>query len=305
MVNSTTAAPFIPEIWANEALEILRSNIVMAPLVTKDSDLATFQVGSTLHVPYPGTLVANDKKEGSPVTKQTPNSTDTTVKLDHHKEVTILVEDFVRAQAQPILMQSYIHAQVVALSEQIESDIIGTYSSFKGSLGTAGTDLSAATLRAIGKKFDDSKVPQGNRHLIISTKDESALIGDTALQTFFAFNEQQRGDVSNGLIGQKIYGLNLHVSQLVPVVVGTGTTPVTTTNNLAFDPGAIVFASRSLPMANSGMGVVQAVVQDPVSGLILRSTMGYDKDSLGVQVTLDCLYGVAKLRDEKGFVVLS
>ncbi len=301
MVNSTTAAPFIPEIWANEALEVLRSNIVMAPLVTKDTDLATFQVGSTLHVPYPGTLKANDKVEGAPVTKQTPTSTDTTVKLSHHKEVTILVEDFVRAQAQPILMQSYIHAQVVALAEQIESDIIGTYSSFSGSLGTAGTDLSAATLRAIAKKFDDNKIDQGNRHLLLSTKDESALVGDTALQTFFAFNENQRHDITNGIIGANIYGLTLHVSQLVPVVTGTPNA----TNNLAFDPGAIVFASRSLPMANPGMGVVQAVVQDPVSGLILRSTMGYDKDSLGVQVTLDCLYGVAKLRDEKAFVVLS
>lgn len=300
-INSTTAAPFIPEIWANEALEVLRSNIVMAPLVTKDSDLATFQVGSTLHVPYPGTLVAHDKVEGSPVTKQTPKSTDTTVKLSHHKEVTIEIEDYVRAQAQPILMQSYIRAQVVALAEQIESDIIATYSMFSGSLGTAGTDLSSATLRAVNKKFTDNKIAEGDRHLLMSTKDEEALQGDPTLQTFFAYNDANRGDISNPTINGRIYGLQLHVSQLVPEVAGTPNV----TNNLAFDPGAIIFASRSLPMAAPGMGVVQAVVQDPVSGLVLRSTMGYDKDGLGVQVTLDCLYGVNKLRDEKGFVVLS
>jgi hypothetical protein len=46
-------------------------------------------------------------------------------------------------------------------------------------------------------------------------------------------------------------------------------------------------------------------VTDAVSGLALRVTMSYNADNLGVQVTMDTLYGVAKLRDEKGFVVLA
>jgi hypothetical protein len=299
-INSTSAAPFIPSIWANIALEILRNNIQLAPRVTKDSDLATFQVGSTLHIPYPGTLVANDKAQNSPVTLQTPTSTDTTVTLNKHKEATILVEDFVRAQAQPVLMESYIKAQVVAIAEQIENDIIGTYSLFSGSVGTSGTDLSAATLRAVAKKFTDNKVGADNRYLLTSTKDVAALRADSTLQSFFAYNDNR----DQGVTGSKLpnlYGLQLLESQLVPVVAGTPNS----TKDLAFDPGAIVFASRALPEAPTGQGAVQSTIQDPESGLVLRVTMSYSPNNLGVQVTVDCLYGVAKLYDQKGFVVLT
>jgi hypothetical protein len=300
VINTTTIAPFIPQIWANEALEILRNNIVLAPLVTKDTDVAVFNVGDTLHIPYAGTLTANDKLQNKPVTKQAVNPTDTVVKLDKHKEVTILLEDFPKAVAQPLLSQEYVKAQVIALAEQVETDLFSLYSSFSGSLGTAGTDMDAAVLRAANKKFTDNKVPRGNRHLIVSTKDSAALLGDDHLQNFFSYNAA-RGDITNGLIAQDIYGLQLHESQLVPSVAGTPTS----THNLALDPGAIILASRALPSAPVGSGVTQAVVSDPQSGITLRCTMAYDKDYLGVQTTFDVLYGVSKLRDEKGFVVLS
>lgn len=303
-INTTTIAPFIPQIWANEALEILRNNIVLAPLVTKDTDVAVFNVGDTLHIPYAGTLVAHDKVQNQPVTKQAVNPTDTAVKLDKHKEVTILLEDFAKAVAQPLTSQEYVKAQVIALAEQVETDLFSLYSSFSGSLGTAGTDLDAAVLRAANKKFTDNKVPRGNRHLIVSTKDSAALLGDDHLQSFFSYNAA-RGDITNGLIAQDIYGLQLHESQMVPAVTSSGDTPVTSTHNLALDPGAIILASRALPSAPIGSGVTQAVVSDPQSGITLRCTMAYDKDYLGVQTTFDVLYGVSKLRDEKGFVVLS
>lgn len=298
--NTSIGLGFLPQVWANEALEILRANIVMAPLVTKDTDLATFQVGNTIHVPYPGTLVANDKVTNSPVTLQVPTSTDTTVTLNKHKEASILIEDFTRAQASPILMRSYIQAQMIAIAEQVETDIIATYSSFSTSLGTSGTDMSAATLRAVNKQFTDKKVEANGRHILIATKDTIALQADSSLQTFFAYNDDRVHTVSEGGL-PNIYGLQLHESQLVPVVSGTPNS----TKCLAFTPGAIVLASRALPDAPVGSGVAQSTMMDPESGLVLRVTMGYDKSQLGVQVTLDVLYGVAKLRDEKGIIVLT
>lgn len=300
-VNNAAVGPFIPEIWANEALEILRSNIVLAPLITRDTDLTnTFTVGSKLHIPYGGTLVANDKATNTSVTKQVPTTTDTTVTLNKHKEVTVLVEDFTAAQANPVLMRSLMSAQIVALAEQIETDLIATYASFSGSLGTSGTDISAATVRAVNKKFTDNKIKRGNRHLLVSTKDSTALLADANLAQFFAFNAN-RGEVSNGLITSDLYGVSIHESQLVPVVAGTPNS----TKNLAFDPGAIVMASRRLPDAPAGTGAAQTVIADDVSGLAFRVTMSYNADNLGVQVTMDTLYGISKLRDEKGFVVLS
>lgn len=302
-INNAAVTPaFIPEIWANRALEILRANIVLAPLVTKDTDLTNvFTVGQKLHIPYGGTLVANDKVTNTPVTKQVPTTTDTVVTLNKHKEATVLVEDFTRAQANPVLMDSLMEAQIVAIAEQIETDLIATYTTFSGSLGTSGTDLTAATLRAVNKKFTDNKIKRGNRHLLVSTKDSTSIQADSTLQSFFAYNENSRRDVSTGLIADDIYGLSLHESQLVPVVAGTPNS----TKNLAFDPGAIVMASRRLPDAPQGTGVVQTVVADPISGVALRVSMSYSADNLGVQITMDTLYGISQLRDAKGFVVLA
>ena len=55
---------FIPEIWANTALEVLRSQIVLARLVTRDTDIATFTQGNVLNVPVPGVFTTNTKAAG-------------------------------------------------------------------------------------------------------------------------------------------------------------------------------------------------------------------------------------------------
>lgn len=297
-ITRTSAGPFIPQIWANTALEILRNRVVLAKLVTRDSDIAAFQVGDTLNIPYPGAFTANDKAANTAVTLQTPTATTTTVQLNKHKEASFLVEDAARATANQDIIQRYMEAAIVPIAEQIETDLLGLYSTFSNSVGTSGTDITASVIRSARKKLNDQKAPMDNRALVVSTKDEIAILGDSNLQTFFAFAQSQAP--KEGSIG-RLYGFDVYVSQLVPVVTGTPNS----TKNLAFDPGAIILAMRGLPDAPAGTGAQTAVVQDPVSGLSLRVTMAYNASNLGVQVTVDVLYGVAKLRDEKAVVVLS
>ena len=293
-VTRTSAAVLIPQVWANTALEVLRSNIVLAKLVTRDTDVAPFQVGDTLNIPYPGTFVANDKAANTAVTLQVPTSTTTQVVLNKHKEASFLIEDAARALANQDVMQRYITAAVVPIAEQIESDLLGLYTAFTYTTGTGGTDLTAATLRSTRKLMNDNKAPKGNRSIIISDKDEIALLGDSTLQQYFAYQTPEA--IANGSIGN-LFGFSLYQSQLVPFA--------TNTKNLAFDPGAIILAMRGLPDAPAGSGAQTSVVSDPVSGLTLRCTIAYNASNLGVQVTLDVLYGVAKLRNEKAVVVLS
>jgi hypothetical protein len=49
--------------------------------------------------------------------------------------------------------------------------------------------------------------------------------------------------------------------------------------------------------------VVQKVMAE--DGIGLRVTMSYNADYLGVQVTVDVLYGFAELRDAFGVVVIT
>ena len=297
-ITQTVVAPFIPQIWANTALEILRNKVVLAKLVTRDSDIAAFQVGDTLNIPYPGVFVANDKAANTPVTLQVPTATTTSVVLNKHKEASFLVEDAARALSNQDVMARYMEAAVIPIAEQIESDLLGLYTGFTNTVGTSGTDLTAAVLRSTRKLMNDNKVPQDNRAVIISDKDEIALLGDSTLSTYFAYSQSQ--GIKEGSIG-RLYGFDLYQSQLVPVVAGTPSS----TKNLAFDPGAIILAMRGLPDAPAGSGAQTSVVNDPVSGLSLRCNIAYNAANLGVQVTIDVLYGVAKLRNEKAVVVLS
>jgi hypothetical protein len=297
-ITRTSAGSFIPQIWANTALEILRNKVVAAKLVTRDSDVAAFQVGDTLNIPYPGAFTANDKAANTAVTLQVPTATTTSVTLNKHKEASFLIEDAARATANQDLIARYMEAAIVPIAESIESDILGLYSSFTNTVGTSGTDITAATVRSARKKLNDNKAPQDKRVLIVSDKDEIALLGDSNLQNYFAFSQTQ--GVAEGSIG-RLYGFDVYQSQLVPAIAGS---PVST-KNLAFDPGAVILAMRGLPDAPAGSGAQTSVVQDPISGLSLRVTMAYNASNLGVQVTVDVLYGVAKLRDEKAVVVLS
>lgn len=296
-VTVTSAQHFIPEIWAQRALQVLRSNIVLAKLVTKDTDVAAFQVGDVLHIPAVGSMSATAKSANSAVTLQVPTDSEVTVTLNKHYEASFLVEDPVRAQANQSVMDRYITSAVTALAEQIENDLFALYSGFSSSVGTSGTDLSASTLRSARKELNDNKVPQSDRHLVMSTKDEIALLADSGLATYFAYN---RIGVPDGAIG-RLYGFTLWTSQLVPVVSGTPNS----TKNLAFHPEAMILAMRGLPEPPEGSGVVAATIRDPESGLVLRVLQAYNPTYLGVQVTLDVLYGVAEMRDDCGVVVLS
>jgi hypothetical protein len=295
-ITRASASPFIPQIWANTALEILRAKIVLAKLVTRDSDLAAFAVGDTLNIPYPGAFTSNDKAANTPVTLQVPTATTAQVVLNKHKEASFLIEDAVRATANQDVMARYMEAAVIPLAEQIESDLMALGSTFTNSVGTYGTDITAATVRSARKVLNDNKAPVDGRVLIVSDKDEIALLGDSTLQNYFAFAQQS--GVAEGSIG-RLYGFDVYSSQLVPA---TGSGPVNT-KNIAFHPGALILAMRGLPEAVPGSGAQTAVVNDPVSGLALRVTIAYNAANLGHQVTVDVLYGVAKLRDEKGVLV--
>jgi hypothetical protein len=73
--------------------------------------------------------------------------------------------------------------------------------------------------------------------------------------------------------------------------------------NLAFHRDAIVLASRPLPPVPDGMGAKSAVMNE--DGIAVRVIWAYNANYLGVQVTMDVLYGVAELRDNHAVVIRS
>jgi hypothetical protein len=285
----TQLANFIPEIWANTALEVLRSNIVAARLVTKDSDIANFTVGDVLTIPVPGTFEAQNKTAGTAITLQNPSADKVQVTLDKHKEVSFVIEDVARAQQNQDTMTRHVRQAAVAIAETIEADVLGLYAGFSTVKGGPGTAANRAGLLDLRQSLNTNKAPLAGRFVIVGPAGEVDLLGDSDLKGYF---ENARPEaVSEGSLG-RVLGMDTYMSQLVPSS-GVGAT------GIAGTPEFGVLAMRSLPVTGAP-GVEQMAMRDPGSGLVIRQTASYDTDLLGVKVTLDVLYGVAELRDECG-----
>jgi hypothetical protein len=301
-IDTTQAQYFIPEIWANSALSILRRTIVATPRILRDSDVAAFSRGDVLHIPYPGTLTASAKAAGTEYALAQPTGeAEVQVTLNKHMAVSFVVEDIVRAQASQDVVARYVEAAAIALAEQIESDVIAELQTATGSVGTFGTDVTAATLRSAWKAMTDAKCPQDGRTLILHTKDAIALLADSSLANYFAWQRPQAIQGGGQALGV-LFGFETYASQFIV----TDTVPEPDqTKNVAFRRDAAIAAFRGLPEPPPNSGALAANVRDPESGVVLRSLMAYDARLGGVQVTLEALYGVKLLQDAKALVVRS
>ena len=292
-INATQVDSFIPEIWANEAITALRSYLNLARTVRRDMDSTVASKGDTIHIPKTGSLSVNDKTTNENVTRQAPADDVVDVTLDSHKEVTFLVEDVARAQASQDIRGLYLSDAVIAMAEEIESDIAGEYVN-------AGDDITfddstdatiEASMLSIRKAFVDAKVPMlAPRYLYGSSTLTNALLG---VDKFTKANEYGSSTpVQDGVLGD-MFGIPLFESQLV---VSAGSPAVE--HNLAYTKDAIALVMRALPTDGNGEGVSQSVVTDPESGISMRITSSYDANALGRQVTLDVLYGIKTVRPE-------
>lgn len=296
-IDVTQAQYFIPEIWANEALEILRANIVLTPRVYSDSDVSAQSVGDILHIPYPGRLTAYDKAAGTAYTLSQPTGeTEVQVPLDKHKAVSFIVEDIVRAQANQNLIRNYTQAAAIALAEAIEADGFAEAVTGTKTAGTYGTDLTFASLLSAWKTMTDNKCPAGQRYAAVSTKDIVSILGDTKLQPLVQYTRGDQIAAGPQNLGPLAGFDEVLVSQLVPT---SSTSVLTSTQNVAWRRDGLICAFRGLPDLAGIPGAVSANVRDPESGVVLRSVMAYDPSVGGVRVTLETLYGWQTLRDEK------
>lgn len=274
--------------------------MVLTRRVQRDSAYEPGWVGKQLNIPYPGTFTAQDKAENTVATVQTPSGGATvSITLSKHKYVDFIVEDFGAAQANTNLLDRYVRPAAIALGNAVEDDLFGLYTNFTGgNVGTSGTDLTAAEVRSARKLLNDNLAPMEGRTLIVSDKDEIALLGDSTLAQYWAYAQQAA--VSEGSIG-RLYGFDVFVSQRVPVVAGTPAS----TKDIAFQTDALMIATRPFRDPPAGSGVQVSTVMDPETGLALRVLYQYDINNRGTRVGFDILYGIVNLRPTLGVIALS
>lgn len=284
MANDLT--PHHPVMVAQEALNVLRANAVLAGLVYRDFEDEVKTMGDTVQVPVIGALSASNKAIGSDYTIADATSTKVDVVLNKHKHATFIVEDIEKAFARGDVIGAYGKSAMAAIVDAVDADIAGLYSGLSQTQGADGTAIDAAGMRTARKTLSDAKAPQSDRYFVAGTEAYTQLLGEaefTSVEKYGASTPVMEGELG------KIYGFRVFENQ--NIVTATGD------HNLAFHKHAFGLAVRPLPAAPAGMGVQSAVVSDPISGLSVRVLMSYNARRGGVETTVEILYGVAELRD--------
>lgn len=288
-MNTTTNAPFIPEVVANKALGRLGAYLSLGRTVSKDSDLTTVQVGETIQVPVRGQVSSNALAQNGDVIVQTPTSTSKSVTLNKHQEVTIAELDYLKSVAQGgSSLPGYVEDAVQVLAEDIETELAGLYS--QAGFNNDATSDALSDVVDMRTQLLINKVPKfAERYAYIHPRLGGKLLKANAfIDPKLIPNNRQ---LTEGAVG-RTEGFDMFEGQLV---VKSGSPGVY--RNMFYTRDSMVLATRPQPLPDSSLGVDAATVIDE-NGIALRILRSYNPNKLGVQITLDVVFGVAVLRPE-------
>jgi len=230
-INDTDA--FVPEHWANESVAILEENMVVANLVHRDFENLFADSGDIVNTRKPGEFTAKRKGVNTDVTVQDATATNIPVKLNQHVHVTFLIRDREQALSFKDLVSMYLQPAVLAIGRHVDKMVLAQAPRFlrtdQYQAGSLGVDASVASILATRQKLNDNKCPPGNRNMILSSKDETALLN---LDIFT--NAEKVGDQGSALreasLGRRL-GFNMYMCQNVCSVTGTSDTVTGAVNN--------------------------------------------------------------------------
>lgn len=270
----TTGAVFIPEVWAKELQRATESNLTAARLV-KRFDAEVQNVGQIIHIPKISNLTANVKSANTAVSFNSPTEGKIDLTINKHYECSLLIEDYLEAEAAYRIQEEYKEKQGYALAKQMDTDILALNTNITQTVGTTGvppTDLNM--LRAI-QYLDDADAPAQDRAIIMKPSLKSSLL---AIDKYVNQDFTGMGDipVKTGLFGQR-YGILFYVSTNIP-------------NDSSGNPSNLMFQKE----------VFAAAVQKNVT---IKSD--YILEFLGQGYVAQVLYGVITYRSTFGVNVLS
>lgn len=295
-ITSENLAIAITKYVAARALPALEANLFMARLVNRDFESTLAQAGDVVNIPVTPTMVANNIAETGSVSAQTLALGNIPVTLTSHIEATFTIPDVTKALTVVGLAETFMQPAMMALGEQVENDIIGTYPLFtyNAQVGASATAPTEPVLELCETNFFKARVPVSSPKYVACSADFYS-----SLRQIPRFTEVQTiGSGSSIVNGEfiKVKNLNFLRTQLISASGGT-------TTNLAFTPDAIALVVRKLDLPMSGMGTVGAYAE--YNNLAMRVLMSYNPSTLSQQFTVDLLYGVAALRNQCGMQILS
>lgn len=298
IVDANLASQLVT-LYASQAVQSLQPALVMGGLINTQYDSNPGAVGNTVNVPVPplfSAFTSANVAEGSTVTFQAPSITTAAITVNTHRTAGITIPDMTQAFTNLDIYGTYIEPLVTKVAADIESDIFALYSSLttNATVGVSATPLTDAVVDLAETELFASYVPMEHPRLLVVSP--TAYSGLRQLPAYI--NNYQYGPNTTLMTGElgMIKGFKVFRSQLVPK-------PAATTYNLAFAPNVAALVTRNLGSVPQGFGAVSSPISFGNFGM--RLTLSYNPQSIAMQAVVDCLYGVAVLRNGFGVQVLS
>lgn len=177
---------------ANRLLLILKNQLVMGRLA--DSGLASnfghstdeVPFGSTIYVRRPPAFVASD---GATFVNQDVVVGSCPVTINKQKHVGFTLGEFERVlnyDGDSFLKDAVANAKMVAIAQQIDTDLMKTVLQFAGWVGTPGNPINTvAGFNLMPQRMDEMAIPGTDRSGVLSTNDWWKLAGSFTGNNFF------------------------------------------------------------------------------------------------------------------------
>ena len=267
-VTVTTAANFIPEIWAADTLKSIENKLVMANLVLKKYSAEVKNFGDTVHIDYFQDVTVGDKSANTAVTFSANTEGKVDLTVNKHKYAAVRIEDVAKAQSKPDIKAGYTQKIGYGLAKQIDTDLLSLYSGLSTTLGYTTSKITLATLLDVMQHFDENDVPEEDRYLVVSAAQKRALLEIT---------EIIRNDYNGGISPLKSASIGSFLGMQIfwsNNVIKTSTNTIS--HNIAFHREAFALVMQMEPRIQSD----------------------YNIEYLADEVVGDELYGVGEVKDD-------
>lgn len=248
--NDTSA--FVPEIWAQEGVEILNEEMMFAGLVHRDFEDEIASFGDTVNTRIPTALLAERKQNDlDTLNDQNVSATNIPVVLNQRLYVSFMLGDRERSMSFQNLVDIYLREAMVAQARFIDQALAGQVYQFlaynAGSLASVSSSNANDYMLSLRKVMNDNKVSMDGRWLGLASNTETACQKTDMFKRQDAIGEGSRA-IRDAYLG-RLNGFNTFLSLNLPSISSV-TTATTTTTTAAVAAGASVIpvtAATNLP----------------------------------------------------------
>lgn len=207
-----------PDVIANEALMVLKNNLVMANLVHRDYEKEFVKVGDTVTARKPAKFVA--KNFTGAVSPQDITESGIPVKMDRLRDITVQISSKEMSLELKDFSSQVIEPAMQAIAQAVDGDVLATAVQNASRTVTASGETAEKPIKDIaklGSYLDFEGVPVQNRRLVLNPSHKVVYaMDDNMSKVSYAGDSKALRDAELG----RIYTMDTYMSQNTPYPFG-------------------------------------------------------------------------------------